>query len=61
MGGAAGQPRASKPHLPVRTVLHDQTFCHPQIYVISKSGRIVCDTHDIAEAAATVEAELRHR
>jgi len=33
----------------------------PQLYVVSAAGRIVCDTHDVAEAAAAVEAEIKKR
>jgi thiol-disulfide isomerase/thioredoxin len=33
----------------------------PQLYVISASGKIVCDTHDVSEAVEAVDAELKKR
>ncbi|MCW3098480.1 MAG: thiol-disulfide isomerase-like thioredoxin [Chthonomonadaceae bacterium] len=33
----------------------------PQLYVISAAGKVVCDTHDVAEAVKAVEAELKQR
>jgi thiol-disulfide isomerase/thioredoxin len=33
----------------------------PQLYVVSAAGKIVCDTHDVAEAVEAVDAELKKR
>jgi thiol-disulfide isomerase/thioredoxin len=31
----------------------------PQLYVISRRGRIVCDTHEVSDAVAAIEGELK--